>query len=409
MIVVVLLGSFGMGCTARAFVRVESGQFRIKDRAHRFVGVNFWQAVYLGAPAPLGDRTRLQSELDRLQRHGVTNLRILAAFEGPETAPYRVTPALMTTPGTYNDALLDGLDFLVAELGRRRMHAVIALTNFWEWSGGMAQYVSWHDGSDIPYPATHDWREFCEYATRFYDCEECQVWFRDHVKTIIERVNRYTKRRYRDDPTIFAWELANEPRYYPPSWIDDTAQYIKSLDPNHMVTTGSEGEVGGDFVMTHRGDYIDYATIHIWPQNWGWYDPTHPDTYETAEAQARDYFHRHEAVARDLRKPLVLEEFGLARDWHPLQDCHDPRSSTTLRDRFFTTMYECVLESATSGGPAGGSNLWVWSGASRPGESPVGDPPHETAGWYSVYDEDGSTLNVIQQHFVDLCSSQAKP
>ena len=161
--------------------------------------------------------------------------------------------------------------------------------------------------------------------------------------------------------------------------------------------------------MTHQGDYIDYTTIHIWPQNWGWYDPTHPDTYETAEAHARDYFRRHEAVARDLRKPLVLEEFGLARDWHPLQDCHDPRSSTTLRDRFLTTMYGCVLESATSDGPAAGSNIWVWSGASRPGESRVGDPPHETAGWYSVYTGDEPTLNVIQQHFIDLLSTQTKP
>ena len=110
-------------------------------------------------------RVTLSSMMPRL---GVSNIRILAAFEGPDSEPFRVAPALMTEPGRYNSAVLDGLDFLIAELGKRDMHAVVALTNFWEWSGGMAQYVAWHEGSAIPYPATNDWRVFCDYAARFY-------------------------------------------------------------------------------------------------------------------------------------------------------------------------------------------------------------------------------------------------
>jgi len=52
----------------------------------------------------------------------------------------------------------------------------------------------------------------------------------------------------RNDPTIMAWELANEPRGFHNNaaafntWLDDTVAHIKSLDPNHLVTTGCEGD-----------------------------------------------------------------------------------------------------------------------------------------------------------------------
>jgi len=389
-------------CTSPGFVTVRDGRFILDDRPYCFAGVNFWQGMNLAVDGPGGDRVRLGEELDVLRQLGVTNLRVMAASEGPNTEPYRITPALMVAPREYDERVFDGLDYLLAEIAARDMRAVMALSNFWEWSGGMAQYVSWHENTPIPYPANHDWREFCAYATRFYACEPCQRWFRDHIAAVIHRVNRYTGRTYREEPAIFAWELANEPRYYPPEWIEQTAGFIRSLDPNHLVTTGSEGTVGGEFVSTHNGPHIDYTTIHIWPQNWGWYDPKDPATYTTAEKNARDYFRQHADAARDLGKPLVLEEFGLARDWKPLHDCYDPAAPTIFRDRFFSAMYEEVLSSALSTGPAAGTNLWVWSGQARPGDTWTGDPPHEKPGWYSVYDTDASTLAVIAAHARDM-------
>lgn len=59
--------------------------------------------------------------------------------------------------------------------------------------------------------------------------------------------------KYKDDPTIFAWDLMNEPRYQDVSdienkggttlrkWVDEMAGYIKSLNSNHMVCVGIEG------------------------------------------------------------------------------------------------------------------------------------------------------------------------
>jgi len=385
------------------FVTVSAGRFMLEGRPYYFVGTNFWQGMNLGVEGPKGDRALLAAELDRLQRIGVTNLRVMASSEGPNTEPYRMAPALMISPGKYDGSVLDGLDFLIAELGKRGMKAVMVLNNYWQWSGGMAQYVSWSDGTTIPYPG--DWSEFMNYSAKFYDCAECQTWYRDHIEMIIGHTNPYTGLKYRDDPTIFAWELANEPRRYPYSWIDETAGYIKSLDPNHMVTTGSEGTPPGeglDFQRTHDGPNIDYATIHIWPQNWGWYDPANPATYDRAEQNALEYLRRHVFEMAVLQKPLVLEEFGLARDWEPVQDIYDPQSSTMYRDRFYKALFSEVHDLSLKGGPVAGDNFWAWGGASRPGDDWHGDPPHETPGWYSVYDIDSSTIAIIAAHASEM-------
>ena len=55
------------------------------------------------------------------------------------------------------------------------------------------------------------------------------------------RRNTYNGLLYKEDPTIFAWDLLNEPRQTQgdyqavQKWIDIFAPFIKSQDPNHMV------------------------------------------------------------------------------------------------------------------------------------------------------------------------------
>jgi mannan endo-1,4-beta-mannosidase len=385
------------------FVSVHGGKFVLEGRPLYYVGTNFWQGMNLGVDGPGGDRAQLVRELDRLKALGVTNLRVMASSEGPNTEPYRMVPALMTSPGVYNETVLDGLDFLLSEMGKRGMQAVMVLNNFWYWSGGMAQYVSWRDGTDIPYPG--DYTAYMAYASRFYYCGECQTWYRNHIAMLAGRRNPYTGMLYRDDPAIFSWELANEPRRYPNEWIYGTAAYIKSLDPNHMVTTGSEGTPPGerqDFIATHSSPDIDYLTIHIWPQNWGWYRPETPESYAAAVGNAHLYFANREKDAVALGKPLVLEEFGLARDWDPLQNIYNPGAPTLYRNRFYQAMFDQVFASAAGGGPAAGDNFWVWAGEARPDAGWVGDPPHETPGWYSVYDTDLSTLAIITEHALEM-------
>ncbi|MFX0205137.1 MAG: hypothetical protein ACFFDT_04065 [Candidatus Hodarchaeota archaeon] len=387
------------------FVSVYNNHFIVNGTKYYFTGANFWQGMNLAIDGPNGNRTRLNLELDSLKRLGVTNLRIMAASEGPNSEPYRITPALLTSPGEYDAVVLDGLDYLLKQVKLRGMYVVMVLNNYWQWSGGMPQYVSWYENSSIPYPPEHDWNEFITYTSRFYQYEECQTWYKNHIQKIVNHVNPYTGLKYYEDPTIFSWELANEPRNFPTIWSSHTAEYIKTLDPNHMVATGCEGDHdwdGLDYSGVHDNSFIDYLTVHIWPQNWGWYIPESSSTYESAESNALSYLHENMAIAKSLNKPLVVEEFGLARDWRSYQDIFNPDSSTYYRDTFYSAIYNEVYNSAVSGGVLAGDNFWAWAGQARPGDKWIGDPPHETPGWYSVYDKDTSTLDIILAHAEDM-------
>jgi mannan endo-1,4-beta-mannosidase len=408
------------------FVTVRGTRLLLDGLPYYFVGANCWYGMNLSSTGPGGDRPRLDRELDLLRGLGITNLRVMAGSEGPNSEPWRVVPALMPAPGVYDPRLLDGLDYLLAAAARREMRLVLCLNNFWPWTGGMAQYVAWDCAESIPYPVgpEGDWDAYQQFAARFYSSPGACSAFRRHITTMVQRVNSLTGIAYRDDPVIMAWELANEPRGMGNAeafnaWIDETAAFIKSIDPNHLVTTGCEGYTplpvanGLDFVANHDGPDIDYATVHIWPQNWGWYDPAQEEaTHPGAVSQAVDYLQQHHRLARHLDKPLVLEEFGLARDWDPLHDIHDPDSPTSYRDQFFEAMFDEVYASALDGGAGAGDNIWAYGGEGRPGDPApqwIGDPPHEEPGWYSVYDTDARTLALMSSHAAEMNSLVPEP
>ncbi|MCX6130900.1 MAG: mannanase, partial [Proteobacteria bacterium] len=240
----------------------------------------------------------------------------------------------------------------------------------------------------------------------FYTYPAAITAYHTHIKTMVNRRNSISDRYYRDDPTIMAWELANEPEESEDRpafvrWIAESAALIKDLDPKHLVISGSEGP---SFEEVNRLKQIDYATIHIWPQNAGWYDPLqHQKTYAEALNRALQNIEQHIKITASLNKPLVLAEFGLARDLNNF----DPRSSTEARDHFFATVFERVYASARLGQSLAGSNFWAWAGEGRrqswgkywrPGDQLIGDPPHEQQGWYSVFDSDASSLALIKEY-----------
>jgi mannan endo-1,4-beta-mannosidase len=399
------------------FVTVRGTEFRRAGRSYHFVGANYWQAMNLASPGPGGDRRRLLRELDDLQAHGITNLRIMAASEGPDREPLRMVPALLVAPGVYNADLLDGLDFVLKALADRDMKAIMTLGNLWHWSGGLGQYLVWAGlARSIPYPPPHpggDWDAYQRFTAQFYDNPRAVSYYLDHVTTIVTRFNHYTGSWYRDDPTIMAWELANEPRplshvdsYL--AWIATTAQLIKSLDGNHLVTTGSEGDTGlpgytgTEYLRDHSLPAIDYGTAHVWAQHWGWYDPLDAATYGPAVALAKAYIDSHVSRTRTLDKPIVFEEFGLDRDLVSFS----PASGVTARDRYYAEILG-HLHSLAKTGAVAGANFWGYAGESRPlppfgqwwrpGAAFLADPPHEPQGWFSVYDSDASTLAIVER------------
>lgn len=402
----------------RAFVRVNNSQFEVDGAPYYFLGTNFWYGLNLGADTN-GGRERLIRELDRLKDLNISNLRVVGLSEGPDGQPYRMLPAVQNEPGKFDEDVLKGLDFLLDEMRKRNMHAVVTLGNFWPWSGGFGQYLLWSGAADsIPFPPPHpggDWDSYQKFTAQFYSDTAAVKLYWNAVSYIVNRKNTVTGEDYKNDPTIMAWQLCNEPRGINNTelynqWIDSTAALIKNWDPNHLVSAGTEGYTsdpkyaGVDVYENHNGKNIDYITCHVWVENWGWYDPKNTlETYDSAVYKMKSYLKKHVEVAKLLNKPLVLEEFGIARN----RGSYDPNTMTVNRDNYFETVFQEVFDYASQKTPMAGVNFWAWSGEGRPrqpgaiwqkGDDFTGDPPHEHQGWYSVYDKDTTTQEVIRRY-----------
>ena len=74
-------------------------------------------------------------------------------------------------------------------------------------AAGISQYVKW---ASVP-----TFRSFYTDAT-------IKGWFKDYISTLVTRRNTKNGIVYRDDPTIFGWELANEPS----NWGDESGTIL---------------------------------------------------------------------------------------------------------------------------------------------------------------------------------------
>ena len=412
-----MLGLLLPGCTTtssepQSFVSVENGQFLQNGRPYYFIGTNFWYGTILASQGTGGDRERLARELDAMAGCGVTNLRILVGADGPEGVVSKVEPTLQRAPGEYDEELLDGLDYLMQQLAVRGMKAVLYLNNSWEWSGGYSQYLMWAGADKAPIPAVDGWPVYMEYVGGFLPNEKARRLFDDHVRFVVGRTNRYTGLKYTEDPAIFSWQIGNEPRAFSDAnkeafaeWIGATARLIRSLDPNHMISTGSEGIWGceGDTALVeriHAFPEISYVNLHIWPYNWGWIESGRmAELLDNAEANTREYIDSHLAVAARLRKPAVIEEFGFPRDAFRF----DRETPTGLRDAYYKYVFDLVADAKNTGGLLAGCNFWGWGGEAQPthlywqrGDDYCGDPAQEEQGLNSVFNDD-TTVSLIRE------------
>jgi hypothetical protein len=393
------------------FVTVKDGKFYLNDSVYTFIGTNFWYGAILGSEGRGGDRQRLVAELDSLHALGLDNLRVLAGGDGNVSLPSHIEPTLQTAPGVYNDTILAGLDFLLSEMEKRDMKAVIYLNNAWEWSGGYGQYLEWAGEGECPLPSVAGYPAYMEFVAKFPKSEKAKELAIAHAKNIVGRTNRYTGKPYSESPAIMSWQIANEPRAFSEDgkepfaeWIQATAKAIKEIDPNHLVSTGSEGKHGCEqdlelWKRIHSYPEVDYANIHIWPYNWGWVSPeTLTDSLPVAKRNSANYIKEHLDAIATAGKPIVIEEFGFPRDGMAIEK----GSPVTARDEYYDYVMEMVGEGE---GKVAGLNFWGWAGNAspehrswQPGDDYSGDPAQEDQGLNSVFANDSTTLKVVRKH-----------
>lgn len=396
----------------KGFVQVKDGHFVRDGIPYYYVGTNFWYGAILGSEGQGGNRARLCKELDRMRAMGIDNLRILVGSDGQRGIKTKVEPTLQEAPGVYNDTILAGLDYLLMEMGKRRMVAVLYLNNSWEWSGGYGYYLEQAGEGKAPRPDEDGYPAFMKFVARYATCEKAHQLFYDYVRFILSRTNRYTGLKYTDDPAIMSWQIGNEPRAFSTEalpafekWLAEASALIRSLDANHLVSIGSEGSWGceNDYGVYERicaDKNIDYCNIHLWPYNWGWARADHlVEDLAVSCRNTKGYIDRHLAICARLSKPLVMEEFGYPRDGFSFS----LSSTTEGRDGYYKYVFSLVGDNAEKGGYFAGCNFWGWGGFAKPrheqwevGDDYTGDPAQEAQGLNSVFVTDTTTLQVVK-------------
>lgn len=265
--------------------------------------------------------------MQSLSDMGVNCIRTWAFADGTGSS------SLQPAPGVFNEAVFQSLDKVVATCKSLNMKLMLVLTNFWPEYGGMAQYVKW-SREQAEEPCSVDERHEI-LASHFYDDPWCRKAFMKFIKTLILRKNTITGILYRDEPAIMGWSLANEPRQYLDvgctkrsihTWSHMMAEYVHSLDSNHLVCMDCEGffgpsmakrkkhysnpfdasKYGTDFALDCSSGYIDVCCIHAYPEKW----------LQTSDGKKicgfmEKWIKDHLDVCEsELKKPLLLSEFG---------------------------------------------------------------------------------------------------
>ncbi|MDL9978709.1 cellulase family glycosylhydrolase [Microbacterium sp. ASV49] len=324
---------------AASFVKAQGSHLTLDGKPYEFAGTNNY---YLGYKSS----TMVDNVLDDAKAAGLNTIRtwgfqdfqnpdgtnsVQGSFEGVWYQAWDSAAGKPVVNGSADG--LQKLDFAIAEAGKRGIRLVIPFTNNWNNFGGMDQYVQWGQTAGLG-TSTH---------ADFYTNATIKTWFKTWISTLLNRTNSITGVKYKDDPTIMAWELANEPRCtsagkYPngtcntstiTGWADEMSTYVKSIDRNHLLSAGDEGFFdlpqsqwtldaqygqsgygpgfgqdgadGIDTVALASLKNIDLMSMHLYPDSW-----------KTTAAWGDGWIAAHAAAARKIGKPVYLGEYGIA-------------------------------------------------------------------------------------------------
>ncbi|WP_159434061.1 LPXTG cell wall anchor domain-containing protein [Clostridium grantii] len=273
----------------------------------------------------------------------------------------------------FNEDQFKRFDEIMDSASKFGVRVIVVFENYWDAYGGI-QATTNYLGLDN--------------KLKFYTDPSAKQLFKDYIANFVKRTNTVNGIKYETDPTLFAWELMNEPRIdykhrgdnnYPDSyyngellkeWTKEMAGYVKSLDSSHMVSLGSEGHGqmvdGKPYVYDKEGygndpvgnvmsiDEIDFVTFHpYFNEDWLKYNIPH----------AKELIQQIVKESQKYKKPIVMEgwgqkkKFGL-KDFKGVESGNIDEDSnwTKLRDAWNKIM---LAEFRRAGG--NGTMIWQFS------------------------------------------------
>lgn len=287
---------------AQDFVRRDGTSFVVGGEPFRFVGAN--AAVMHGPVA----RAHYLETLDAVAADGLRVVRIWAFGEtAADAPPWQNDYAFRRGPAGYVETSFEHLDRVLVAARDRGLKVIVVLGNRWGDYGGAREHLRWC-GVTLP-DDDADGATLADYWSNVAG----RTLYWEHVARVVGRTNTVSHVAYRDDPTIFAWELINESAANTTvaadalvAWTDATARFIRERDANHMIAAGHIGyrtsrqrEV---WARVQELLSIDYSDAHGYPEE----DPR----VDSRRALDRYVDDRLLVALSRAHKPFVWGEFG---------------------------------------------------------------------------------------------------
>ncbi|OAY34054.1 mannan endo-1,4-beta-mannosidase 2 isoform X1 [Manihot esculenta] len=388
------------------FVTRNGTQFMLDGRPFY---INGWNSYWLMDHSVEEDRKpRVSAMLEAGAKMGLTVCRTWAFNDGGYNA-------LQVSPGRFDERVFKALDYVIAEARQHGIRLLLSLVNNLKPYGGKTQYVKWAWEEGVGLSSSND--------SFFFD-PTIKRYFKNYVKTLLTRKNTITGIEYRNDPSIFGWELMNEPRCMSdPSgdtlqdWIEEMSAFVKSIDKNHLLTVGLEGfygpknpkrltvnpedwasTFGSDFVRNSKVPDIDFASVHIYPDHW-----IQGRTFEEKLTFVSKWMLSHiEDGHYELGKPVFFTEYGFSNLNNDFQH--------SQRDQFYKTILHIIYKSAKRKRAGAGALVWqFFVQGMEDFNDDFGIVPWEISSTYRSFIEQSCRLAKIQgtllqnQNFRELC------
>ncbi|KZV64942.1 glycoside hydrolase family 5 protein [Peniophora sp. CONT] len=244
------------------FVSTQNGQFVVNGSNFRFVGTNAYWLPFL----PSEDD--ISAVLANMAASNVTVVRTWG-FNDVTEVPTDGSPWLQLLAPNGTTVINNGtdglqrLDRFVDLAAQNGIHVIFSLTNNWNPVVGDTLNGGQPSRRDEPAPSTTRPRNFLsnDYGgmdayvrslgpsklhSEFYTDTTVRGAFQNYARAVVER--------FSTNPSVLAWELANDPRCNSSiptaddcntnivtQWHEDMGSFVKTVDPNHLVSSGSSG------------------------------------------------------------------------------------------------------------------------------------------------------------------------
>lgn len=236
------------------FVTRSGSQLYQNGVQFRFSGANIpWLGLDNSTGGTYPSQFRIENGIKTAKEMGATVIR-------SHTMGISVGCRMCIEPtlGQFNEQAFVSIDYALKTARDNGIRVIIPLTDNWKYyHGGKSTFTQWRGLANEDF---------------FYSDPQVIQDFKDYITKILNHVNPYTGKMYKNEPAILAWETGNElensTNEWDDNWTEIIAKHIKSLDKNHLIIDGHPSNASANRNLTMSQlllPSVDIYTGHFYP------------------------------------------------------------------------------------------------------------------------------------------------